>query len=211
MCLKHNLLLLVTAVCAAAQPWNQWTELSKDMSGARRGSSIRYASKAGAFFLWGFLNDDPDALQENRLLRIPEYDMVFFDPADGRWQNHLPFEKQAEWSTKLPMGYHPGIYAGITTGSRRTIMRGDAESAEEVPRPALNIVADQVAYRSLDNSLLYFTGGLLEGSETILFFSLLCLLPSWFAPLSWLFGALCFVTALSRVVLARQVFRDPRG
>ena len=160
MCLKYNLLLLVTAVCAAAQPWNQWTELSKDMSGARRGSSIRYASKAGAFFLWGFLNDDPDALQENRLLKIPEYDMVFFDSSAGRWQNHLPFEKQAEWSTKLPMGYHPGIYAGITTGSRRTIMRGDAESAEEVPRPALNIVADQVAYRSLDNSLLYFTGGL---------------------------------------------------
>jgi hypothetical protein len=159
MSLKHSLLLFFAA-CAFAQPSNQWTELTKDMSGARRGSAIRYAPKAGAFFLWGFLNDDPEAPQENRLLKIAEYDMVYFDPSAGRWQNHLPLEKQAEWSKQLPMGYHPGIYMGITTGSRRTIMRGEAESADGVPRPALNIVADQVAYRAADNSLLYFTGGL---------------------------------------------------
>ncbi|MEM9437842.1 MAG: CDP-alcohol phosphatidyltransferase family protein [Pseudomonadota bacterium] len=53
---------------------------------------------------------------------------------------------------------------------------------------------------------LYFTGGLLEGAETIGFFVLLCLLPDWFAPLAWAFGALCFFTAASRVLLARQVF-----
>ena len=53
---------------------------------------------------------------------------------------------------------------------------------------------------------LYFTGGLLEGTETIGFFVLLCLLPSYFAPLAWIFGALCFVTAVSRVLLARKVF-----
>lgn len=53
---------------------------------------------------------------------------------------------------------------------------------------------------------LYFTGGLLEGTETIAFFVLLCLLPDWFAPLAWTFGALCFVTAFSRLALARQVF-----
>jgi phosphatidylglycerophosphate synthase len=55
---------------------------------------------------------------------------------------------------------------------------------------------------------LYFTGGLLEGTETILFFALLCLFPNWFAPMAWIFGALCFVTALSRVLLARKVFSD---
>jgi phosphatidylglycerophosphate synthase len=53
---------------------------------------------------------------------------------------------------------------------------------------------------------LYFTGGLLEGTETILFFVLICLVPAWFAPAAWAFGALCFVTAGSRVLLARQVF-----
>lgn len=58
---------------------------------------------------------------------------------------------------------------------------------------------------------LYFTAGLLEGSETILFFTALCLWPTAFAPLAWAFGAACFVTALSRVMLARQVFRPGTG
>lgn len=53
---------------------------------------------------------------------------------------------------------------------------------------------------------LYFTGGLLEGTETILFFAALCLLPALFNPLAWIFGGLCLVTALSRVLLARQTF-----
>ena len=54
---------------------------------------------------------------------------------------------------------------------------------------------------------LYFTGGLLEGTETILFFMLLCLLPQHFAPLAWGFGALCLVTACARVMLAAKIFR----
>ena len=53
---------------------------------------------------------------------------------------------------------------------------------------------------------LYFTGGLLEGTETIAFFVALCLWPVWFAPMAWVFGALCFFTAASRVLLARKVF-----
>lgn len=53
---------------------------------------------------------------------------------------------------------------------------------------------------------LYFTGGLLEGTETIAFFVALCLWPDWFAPLAWGFGTLCFATAASRVLLARKVF-----
>ena len=53
---------------------------------------------------------------------------------------------------------------------------------------------------------LYFTAGLLEGTETILFFAAICLWPAYFAPLSWGFGALCLLTAGSRVALARRVF-----
>ena len=56
---------------------------------------------------------------------------------------------------------------------------------------------------------LYFTGGLLEGTETILFFVILCLLPGWFAPLALGFGALCLITAGARVMLAARVFRGP--
>ncbi|WP_414897543.1 CDP-alcohol phosphatidyltransferase family protein [Rhodovulum sp. YEN HP10] len=60
--------------------------------------------------------------------------------------------------------------------------------------------------RARGTKSLYFSGGLLEGTETIAFFVAICLFPSWFAPLAWGFGALCFVTALSRVLLARRVF-----
>lgn len=53
---------------------------------------------------------------------------------------------------------------------------------------------------------LYFTAGLLEGSETIAFFLFICLFPGFFMPAAWVFGGLCFVTAASRVMLARQLF-----
>lgn len=53
---------------------------------------------------------------------------------------------------------------------------------------------------------LYFTGGLLEGTETIALFIGFCLWPAGFSIMAYVFGALCFVTAASRVILARQVF-----
>ncbi|MGY6411850.1 MAG: CDP-alcohol phosphatidyltransferase family protein [Alkalilacustris sp.] len=60
--------------------------------------------------------------------------------------------------------------------------------------------------RSHGTKSLYFTAGLLEGSETILFFLALCLWPARFSELAWAFGALCLVTALARVLMARRVF-----
>ena len=54
---------------------------------------------------------------------------------------------------------------------------------------------------------LYFTAGLLEGTETILFFLVITLWPALFVAGAWLFGALCLVTAASRVVLAARSFR----
>lgn len=58
---------------------------------------------------------------------------------------------------------------------------------------------------------LYYSNGLLEGAETIGFFVLLCLLPGFFAPLAWIFGGLCFVTATLRLIAARQIFNDDKG
>jgi phosphatidylglycerophosphate synthase len=59
---------------------------------------------------------------------------------------------------------------------------------------------------------LYYAVGILEGTETIGFFVLICLVPSLFSPAAWLFGALCFVTAIARTLLARRVFFDlPSG
>ena len=53
---------------------------------------------------------------------------------------------------------------------------------------------------------LYYSNGLLEGTETIVFFVILCLIPTAFAPLAWVFGALCFATAFLRIHAARQLF-----
>jgi phosphatidylglycerophosphate synthase len=73
-----------------------------------------------------------------------------------------------------------------------------------------SVLAEKKQMRSEAHGVksLYFTGGLLEGTETIAFFLLLCLLPGWFAPLAWGFGALCLITAAARVALAAKVFRD---
>ncbi|WP_040610920.1 CDP-alcohol phosphatidyltransferase family protein [Oceaniovalibus guishaninsula] len=57
---------------------------------------------------------------------------------------------------------------------------------------------------------LYFSNGLLEGTETIAFFVVLCLVPGWFAPLAWTFGGLCFATGALRIVSARRLFTPPK-
>ncbi len=55
---------------------------------------------------------------------------------------------------------------------------------------------------------LYYSNGILEGTETILFFVLLCLMPTFFAPLAYVFGALCFATAILRIYGAKQTYTD---
>jgi phosphatidylglycerophosphate synthase len=63
--------------------------------------------------------------------------------------------------------------------------------------------------RAQGEKSLYFSAGLLEGTETILFFAVLCLFPHLFVPLAWVFGAGCLATAVARVLLARRVFGAP--
>ncbi len=53
---------------------------------------------------------------------------------------------------------------------------------------------------------LYYSAGLLEGAETIGFFTALCLWPDAFRPMALVFGTLCLVTTGARVMLARKVF-----
>ena len=54
---------------------------------------------------------------------------------------------------------------------------------------------------------LFFTTGLAEATETLLVFVAFCLAPDWFAPLAYVFAALCLYTALSRIVLASRTLR----
>jgi phosphatidylglycerophosphate synthase len=55
---------------------------------------------------------------------------------------------------------------------------------------------------------LYYSNGILEGTETIVFFVILCLLPAYFSPLAWVFGALCFATATLRIYAAKQIYTN---
>lgn len=54
---------------------------------------------------------------------------------------------------------------------------------------------------------LYYAAGLLEGTETIVFFLLICVVPQAFPVAASVFTALCFVTAVARVALALRQFR----
>ena len=54
---------------------------------------------------------------------------------------------------------------------------------------------------------LYYLDGLAEGTETVLCFVLMCLLPGAFAIIAWSFAALCAVTAANRVVSGYRTLR----
>lgn len=53
----------------------------------------------------------------------------------------------------------------------------------------------------------YYLGGLTEGTETIALFALSCLFPGAFVWLAWVFGALCWMTTLTRVWSGYQTLR----
>ena len=70
------------------------------------------------------------------------------------------------------------------------------------------ILAEKAGMKSDARGLksLYFSGGLLEGTETIAFFVALCVFPQAFVPLSIVFGVLCLLTAALRVRAAARLF-----
>lgn len=57
---------------------------------------------------------------------------------------------------------------------------------------------------------MYHSFGLMEGTETIAFFAAFCLWPGYFAPLAWVFGALCWLTVAGRMALAWNQFGGQR-
>lgn len=46
---------------------------------------------------------------------------------------------------------------------------------------------------------IYYASGLMEGSETVIFLTLICLFPLYYTGLASVFGVLCLVTAMGRV------------
>jgi phosphatidylglycerophosphate synthase len=58
---------------------------------------------------------------------------------------------------------------------------------------------------------LYYSPGLLEGTETILFFVVLCLWPAAFPPLALAFAALTAATTVQRLLRARKLQSEPEN
>lgn len=54
----------------------------------------------------------------------------------------------------------------------------------------------------------FFTTGLAEATETIAVFVLFCLVPAWFAPIAYIFAAICAYTALARIVQTRAMLNQ---
>ena len=54
---------------------------------------------------------------------------------------------------------------------------------------------------------LYYLGGLTEGSETILFFVIICMYPEFFPVLAVVFGSICWITVLGRFGSAFTLLR----
>ncbi|MGP9822622.1 CDP-alcohol phosphatidyltransferase family protein [Salinarimonas sp. NSM] len=55
---------------------------------------------------------------------------------------------------------------------------------------------------------IYFTAGLAEGTETILAFALMILVPAWFPLIAYAFAGLTAMTAIARIAFAWVLFRD---
>lgn len=64
------------------------------------------------------------------------------------------------------------------------------------------VTSDQAGKKSFDYSF-----GLMEGTETVIFFVLFCLFPDRFSLLAWWFGGLCWLTVLIRIVTSIALFR----
>lgn len=55
---------------------------------------------------------------------------------------------------------------------------------------------------------IFYTTGLAEATETIAFFVASCVFPTWFPVFAWVFAAIVFYTAFSRIMLAKAEFAD---
>jgi phosphatidylglycerophosphate synthase len=55
---------------------------------------------------------------------------------------------------------------------------------------------------------IYFSAGLVEGTETIIFFVLMLLFPAWFPALAFIFAGVTLLTAFGRIILAWTTFAE---
>ena len=57
-----------------------------------------------------------------------------------------------------------------------------------------------LADQRLPDKGFYYLGGLAEGTETIIFFIIICLFPTLFPVLAWIFGVICLLSTVARII-----------
>ena len=74
---------------------------------------------------------------------------------------------------------------------------------------AFAAAAEKQGISSDDHGLkaFYYLGGLTEGTETILFFVIICMYPEFFPVLAVVFGSICWITVLVRFGSAFKLLR----
>ncbi|MEO8827056.1 CDP-alcohol phosphatidyltransferase family protein [Lapillicoccus sp.] len=72
---------------------------------------------------------------------------------------------------------------------------------------ALSSLLEKRGGVSADGRSLRFVGGLAEGTETVVAYSLICIVPGWAVTLVWVFAAAVGVTAVQRVLLGVRLLR----
>jgi phosphatidylglycerophosphate synthase len=58
------------------------------------------------------------------------------------------------------------------------------------------------------NKAIYYLGGLTEGTETIIVFCLMCLLPQHFAMIAYVFAAACAITIVTRIWIGARSLKN---
>ena len=74
---------------------------------------------------------------------------------------------------------------------------------------AFGVMAQRRGLSSRERGLksLYYLGGLTEGGETIILLLAMTVTPQWFVYYAYVFGALCWVTAASRILEVGKLLR----
>ena len=96
------------------------------------------------------------------------------------------------------------LAAFISTGTSFLAYAVMREKQNAHTSHAPNPTAPTATVTRADKSF-YFLGGLTEATETLVFFVAMCLWPSYFPTLAFVFSALCTVTSLTRI---RSGLRD---
>jgi phosphatidylglycerophosphate synthase len=72
---------------------------------------------------------------------------------------------------------------------------------------AINAKRGGGASPAYPNKAIHYLGGLTEGTETIVAFCLMCLLPQHFATIAYVFAAMCTITITTRLYVGYRSLR----